>query len=142
MKKFLIIPIILLACESKQDRIDAYSNEILKSTIGSLDNSGNLHNYWDSSLVKLELTELESKDSNYIKLLNDYNKVKKEILSIDTNQIKSEYGRLKSISSESSLEYAREFDERIEGLRIENLKCFYLLYRYKQMTIDSRNEKN
>ena len=45
------------------------------------------------------------------------------------------------VISDIALYYSTDFDNKIESLQMDNMKCFYLLYKEKQKIVDKRNKK-
>ena len=142
MKKLLLlIPFILFSCKSREDSINKYAKETLDSALSNLDNTVDMQTNWDSTLNQLQLVEDEEMNPSYLKLCNDFDKSKLEIININKKEVLNQFERIKTVSCDSALYYSTDFDNKIESLQMENLKSFYLLYKEKQKIVDKRNKK-
>lgn len=139
MKKLLLLPLFLFSCTSREDVINKYSKEILDSALQNVFKGRTIVNQWDSTITRLQLTQLEEMDSNYVRLCNNYENIKVEIAKIDTSEIIKRYNYKKSIHCDTGLIYSESFDKQIEELELEYIRSYYLLLRKKEALIEKRS---
>ena len=132
MKKYLLLSLLLLSCESRDEVLDRISRRTLTSAFSTLHSSISVQQHWDKSLNQLILTKEEEKDSIYSKLVFDYQKTKLDIYLIDTQKVKSRYETIHNKDSDLGLEFASEFDEHAYEMEIKIVKSYFLLYKRKQ----------
>ena len=134
MKKIFILSILFFiqSCKSTDEYRNEYAIETIDSTFSDLDQLRSRASYYDSTINNFKLNDSVHFDTSYVSLCENYEKIKKEILSLDHDSILEVYHSIRVKDTKLAFNYANEFQNHVRELEYEGIKSYYLFYREKQ----------
>jgi hypothetical protein len=141
MKKIFILLtlIILQSCKSRDDLKNEYALASIDSTFSHLNIIRSRASYYDSTINNFVLNDSVQSDTTYVKLCENYEKMKKLILSLDHDSVVKVYESIRMKDPDSAFIYANDFQDYVTTMENEGIKAYYLFYTKKQK-LQGKNE--
>lgn len=134
MKNVFILLIIffIYSCKSTDEYRNEYAISTIDSTFSALDVLRKRASYYDSTINSFELNDSVLIDTSYVSLCENYEKLKKEILSLDHDSIVKVYHSIRIKDTKLACNYAYEFQNYARHLQEDVILAYYLFYKEKQ----------